>query len=258
MAAAAAKASKLEDARIPIFDDKKYDAWLELVRATCMLNTDASHVLSKGSKDPATLFAKFYPAEYGLLAADDKPSEEDVRKEPVEKLNTFLNKVLDQPGPVPAADGAAATPGISLEIKLKLQKDVRQWIAGEQAIYAILTKSLVHEPKLKSEPEGAGRQQLEDLKTYWEKSGTKTTTALVLAGRLWSAEKGTSLKVYLRSLKDYFKECDKAKPDPITYNKQQKLDIYVAGLQRQNMFLKEIDDGIKDDYDNIDVISNGF
>ena len=43
--AAAAKSAKLEDARVPIFDDQKYDTWLELLRATCMLNTEASHVL---------------------------------------------------------------------------------------------------------------------------------------------------------------------------------------------------------------------
>ena len=102
-----------------------------------------------------------------------------------------------------------------------------QSIAGEQEIYAILAKSLVHEPKLKSEPEGAGRQQLADLKAYWEQSGTKTTTVLVTTGRLWTAEKGTTLKVYLKSLKDHFKECDNVKPDPIAYNKQQKFDIYV-------------------------------
>ena len=89
MAAAAVKVSKLEDTRIPIFDDEKYDTWLELVRSTCMVNTDASHVLSEGSKDPAALFDKFYPAEYGLLTANDRPLEDDVSKAPVAKLNVF-------------------------------------------------------------------------------------------------------------------------------------------------------------------------
>ena len=69
-----------------------------------------------------------------------------------------------QPGQ-PAVAAVQAVPGIDLKLKIQTKREIEEWIIGEQAVYALLTKSLVNN-KLKCKPEGAGRKQLRELENY--------------------------------------------------------------------------------------------
>ena len=102
----------------------------------------------------------------------------------VKELGAFLQGVLNVQdvvaraavAAVPEADGEPGTPaisavevvvGIPIDLKVQIKKEIQDWISGEQVIYALLTKSLIHN-KLKCKPVGVGRKQLRDLENYWK------------------------------------------------------------------------------------------
>ena len=151
MAAAKAKFEDLVDTRIPLFSKDKYSKWVRQIEAECMLRPHAGSVLADVQKDPATKFANLYPDEYAKLPAEARHTEDAIRDDPVQTLKAFLKAVLEnrkvpevvalaagQPNPNNLVD-AAEMPAIPVELKLKLEQEVANWISGEQSIYALVT-----------------------------------------------------------------------------------------------------------------------
>ena len=253
----------LVDKKVPLFDTKKFGKWLDAIKSECYLRPNAGKVLSNVLKDPATQFSQMYPAEYSRVPIEDRPaSEEVIFEDPRKVLGKFLQSMLRvQPIParpavaaVPAANGQPAqpaipaqdaVPGISIELKVQLRKEIEAWITGEQAIYALLTKSLINN-KLKCEPEGTGRKQLRELENYWTARNAQTTLTLddSFANFKYDKSEMHSLKEYANAFQELLDDCSQARPNPIVHNVEQILNGYIRGLKRVHMFEKHIDNAM--------------
>ena len=186
MTSKAQKEENLIDGTIPLFDETRFDRWLNGVKSCCKLKSHAGKVLGGVHKDPQTTFALLYPAKYALLTSEQTSTDAEIKMDPSGTLKKFLSGIMAAPAPVEAqpeiqADdengivGVAAVlavEGIDVELKLSVSKQIEDWIAGEQAIFAIFSKALVREKDLQISTVDAGRAQIDFLESYWKSDNT--------------------------------------------------------------------------------------
>ena len=175
-----------------------------------MLREHAGDVMTAETMDPATKFKALYPDEYAKLPADVRAyDEDDVEADPETTLGKFKKAVLKNaavqavvgnPHANPPVVAVAGVDAIPIETKLQLEKEVKAWLSGERAIYALITKACVKNSGMIIKTKGAGRAQVNFLKNYWNSNNKSGTRALDDSVRAFAYEKGEGIAVYKSSV----------------------------------------------------------